>query len=100
MTADGSVIPPEGRCITCHMPPYFTTRQIFDVGTKQALDRTGKFDTPHLNNIYDSAPFLHNGMADTLEQIWTDFNPYDKHGFTNDLTKDQLNDLIEYIKTL
>lgn len=82
------------------MPPYFTTRQIFDVGTKQALDRTGKFDTPHLNNIYDSAPFLHNGMADTLEQIWTDFNPYDKHGFTNDLTKDQLNDLIEYIKTL
>ena len=37
----------------------------------------GKFDMPHLNNIYDSAPYLHNGMADTLEEIWTRFNPYD-----------------------
>lgn len=100
MTADGRPIPPEGRCIFCHMPPYYTSRKIFDVGTKQALDRAGRFDTPHLNNIYDSAPYLHNGMAESLEQIWTVYNPYDKHGFTNDLTKDQLNDLIEFIKTL
>jgi len=28
------------------------------------------------------------------------YNPYDTHGVTNDLTKDQLNDLIEYLKTL
>nr|MBC8392108.1 hypothetical protein [Deltaproteobacteria bacterium] len=45
-------------------------------------------------------PYLHNGMAHTLEEIWTEFNPEDKHGITNDMTKDQLNDLIEYIKTL
>lgn len=100
MANDGREIPPEGRCIFCHFPPYFTDRQQRDVGTKQALDRAGKFDTPHLNNIYDSAPYLHNGMADTLEEIWTRFNPYDKHGVTNDMTKDQLNDLVEYLKTL
>ena len=40
------------------------------------------------------------GMAATLEEIWTRFNPYDTHGVTNDMTKDQLNDLIEYLKTL
>ncbi len=97
---DGREIPPEGQCIFCHFPPYFTDRQQRDVGTKQALDRAGKFDVPHLNNIYDSAPYLHNGMADTLEEIWTRFNPYDRHGVTNDMTKDQLNDLIEYLKTL
>ena len=79
---------------------YFTDRQMHDVGTKTELDRSGKFDVPHLNNIYDSAPYLHNGMADTLEEIWTVYNPYDKHGVTNDMTKDQLNDLIEYLKTL
>ena len=62
--------------------------------------RSGKFDVPHLNNIYDSAPYLHNGMANTLEEIWTVHNPYDTHGVTNDMTKDQLNDLIEYLKTL
>ena len=55
---------------------------------------------PHLNNIYDSAPYLHNGMANTLEEIWTVHNPHDTHGYTNDMTKDQLNDLIEYLKTL
>ena len=64
------------------------------------LDRETEFDVPHLNNIYDSAPYLHNGIAETLEEIWTRFNPYDRHGVTNDMTKDQLNDLIEYIKTL
>jgi YVTN family beta-propeller protein len=99
-TNDGREIPNEGRCAFCHFAPYYTDRQQRDVGTRQLSDRGGKFDTPHLNNIYDSAPYLHNGMAPTLEEIWTRFNPYDRHGYTNDMTKDQLNDLIEYLKTL
>jgi YVTN family beta-propeller protein len=99
-TNDGRDIPPEGRCAYCHFPPYFTDRQTRDVGSRHATDRQGRFDVPHLNNIYDSAPYLHNGMAATLEEIWTVYNPYDTHGYTNDLTKDQLNDLIEYLKTL
>ncbi len=97
---DGREIPIESRCITCHFPPYFTDRSLHDVGTRQSMDRTGRFDTPHLNNIYDSASYLHNGMAATLEEIWTIYNPDDRHGVTNDMTKDQLNDLIEYLKTL
>ncbi len=97
---DGSLIPERDRCITCHYPPYYTDRQVHDVGTQHAYDREGLFDTPHLNNIYDSAPYLHNGIAETLEEIWTVYNPDDKHGVTNDMTKDELNDLIEYLKTL
>jgi YVTN family beta-propeller protein len=97
---DGSEIPLRGRCVTCHFAPYYTDRTQQDVGTKQPSDLAGVFDVPHLNNIYDSAPYLHNGMALTLEEIWTRFNPYDEHGATNDMTKDQLNDLIEYLKTL
>lgn len=97
---DGSVIPPEGRCATCHPPPLYTDGRLHDVGTKFPLDRDGKFDPPHLMNIYDSAPYLHNGIARTLEEIWTVYNPDDRHGVTNDMTKDQLNDLVEYLKTL
>jgi len=97
---DGREIPLLGRCVTCHFPPYFSDRSQRDVGSRQALDGSGVFDVPSLNNVYDSAPYLHNGMADTLEEIWTRFNPYDTHGVTNDMTKDQLNDLIEYLKTL
>ena len=88
------------RCVTCHPPPYFTDRSRRDIGTKLMFDRESDFDVPHLNNIYDSAPYLHNGVAETLEQIWTEYNPYDEHGVSNDMTKDQLNDLIEYLKTL
>ena len=97
---DGRVIPPEDRCSTCHPPPLYTDRSRHDVGTKMKFDRESDFDVPHLNNIYDSAPYLHNGIAETLEEIWTRYNPNDRHGVTNDMTKDQLNDLIEFLKTL
>lgn len=99
-TNDGREIPKEKRCVTCHPAPYFTDRQLHDVGSRSPHDTSGKFDTPQLNNIYDSAPYLHNGMARSLEEIWTVYNREDKHGVTNDMTKDQLNDLIEYLKTL
>lgn len=96
----GNIIPDLQRCSYCHSYPYFTSREKFDVGTASPLDTHGLFDVPHLNNIYSSAPYLHDGSASSLEEIWTIFNPKDKHGLTNDLTKDQLNDLIEYLKTL
>ena len=97
---DGTPIPRENRCVTCHPAPLYTDGRIHDVGTKFAYDRDGRFDAPHLLNIYDSAPYLHNGIARTLEEIWTVYNPHDTHGVTNDMTKDQLNDLVEYLKTL
>ena len=96
----GQVIPRLQRCHTCHPAPYHTNRRQFDVGTKMPDDTKGVFDVPHLNNIYGTAPYMHNGIAPTLEEIWTRYNPEDKHGRTNDMTKDQLNDLIEYLKTL
>jgi YVTN family beta-propeller protein len=97
---DGRELAPTERCVHCHFAPYYTDRTQHNVGTRHPLDREGVFDVPHLNNIYDSAPYLHNGIAPTLEEIWTRHNPYDRHGVTNDMTKDQLNDLIEYLKTL
>ena len=71
-----------------------------DVGTLAASDDSIRFDTPHLNNIYASAPYLHDGRAATLEEIWTKYSPYDKHGVANDLSKIELNEMIEYLKTL
>lgn len=99
-TNDGRLIPVQKRCATCHPPPLYNDGFVHDVGTKMPLDRGGEFDSPHLLNIYDSAPYLHNGIAQTLEEIWTTYNPKDEHGVTNDMTKDQLNDLIEYLQTL
>ena len=91
-------IPEQNRCSFCHSGPKGTSQKSFDVGTRKATDNTGLLDTPQLTNIALTAPYLHDGSARTLEEIWTLFNPNDKHGRTNDLTKDQLNDLIEYLR--
>lgn len=99
-TNDGRSIPSKDRCNTCHPPPYFTNRQKSDVGTLAATDSPVVFDSPKLSNIYESAPYLHDGRAATLEEIWTKFNPEDKHGIANDLTKLQLNDMVEYLISL
>ncbi len=97
---DGSLIPETGRCVNCHFPPLYTDRMKHDMGLKFEYDRDSLFDTPHLNNVYETPPYLHNGAALTLEEIWTKYSPHDQHGATNDMTKDQLNDLIEFLKTL
>jgi YVTN family beta-propeller protein len=97
---DGRTIPENQRCATCHSEPKYTNNQSADVGSGKATDRSPVVDTPHLPDIAYSAPYLHDGSARSLEEIWTVFNPKDTHGITNDLTKDELNDLIEYLRTL
>jgi YVTN family beta-propeller protein len=96
----GKIIPENNRCVTCHPAPYYTNLKMANVGTLAASDDTIKFDTPHLNNIYASPPYLHDGRAQTLEEIWTKYGKEDKHGVVNDMTKNQLNDLVEYLKSL
>jgi hypothetical protein len=96
----GRPIPENNRCITCHPAPYYTNLQSVDVSTLAHSDDSILFDTPHLNNIYASAPYLHDGRAKTLEEIWTLYGRDDKHGLTGDMTKNQLNDLVEYLKSL
>lgn len=125
----GRTIPPDERCVTCHAGAYKTVRSKSEVGTSMWFDgpmdpdeldlfdveafgdlgvvffaqtrtENKKFDVPHLNNIYNSPPYLHNGSARTLEEIWTRFNIYDWHGRTGDLTRRQFNDLIAYLKAL
>jgi Cytochrome c len=97
---DGKTIAESNRCTFCHSGPKFTNREQMDVGTGKPTDRSPLVDVPQLSNVVYSAPYLHDGSARTLEEIWTVFNPKDKHGISNDLTKDELNDLIEYLKTL
>ncbi len=96
----GNEIPVENRCYTCHPPPYFTNLEMTDVGTLADSDDPMMFDVPQLNNVYESAPYLHDGKAPTLEEIWTKFNDNDEHGVANDMLKDELNDLVEYLKSI
>jgi DNA-binding beta-propeller fold protein YncE len=97
---DGTPIPIERQCQTCHRPPLFTNRLKSAVGTRGPRDLTDEFDTPHLLGIAASAPYLHDGRARTLEELWTTYQTNDLHGVSSYWNKHQLNDLIEYLKTL
>ena len=100
-TMEGKLIPPLDRCYTCHSPQtHYTSRVLMDVGTGTPDDTIQAFDVPQLEGVVTRPPYLHNGEALEMEDIWTKFNPHDKHGITSDLNKAQLNDLIEFLKTL
>jgi YVTN family beta-propeller protein len=100
-TNDGRAIPIQNRCYVCHpAETHYTNRISTEVRSATKYDTSGLFDTPQLDRVYEDAPYLHNGEALTLEEIWTVFNNYDTHGITSDMGKEQLNDLIEFLKSL
>lgn len=90
-------------CATCHSGPYMTDQKMHDVGTGQddPTELIGpEYDTPTVHGVYRSAPYLHHGMAETLEEVLTKFNRDDKHGRTSHLRPEQITDLVEYLKAL
>jgi YVTN family beta-propeller protein len=100
-TNDGRAIPVQNRCDTCHpAATHYTARISTDVASATQHDTSGLFDIPQLDRVYEDAPYLHNGEALSLEEIWTVYNNKDTHGVTSDMSKEQLNDLIEFLKTL
>jgi len=96
----GQPIPETNQCGYCHSGAKYTNTKQTDVGSGKPTDRSPLVDVPQLPNVAYSAPYLHDGSAKSMEEIWTVFNPHDTHGVTNDLQKDELNDLIEYLRTL
>ena len=96
-------------CSDCHLPPRFTDSTIeapsfirHNVGTGDGPDeRFGpEFDTPSLRSLWDSAPYLHDGSAPTLENVIRDGNPTDSHGRTSHLTEAEVADLIAFLRSL
>jgi YVTN family beta-propeller protein len=96
-------------CATCHMGPYFTDSSLkqpfnlHDVGTgrNDKTERMGtKYDTPTLLGIYRGAPYLHDGSAVTLRDVVTTQNKDNKHGNTSQLKSGEIDDLVEFLKSL
>jgi len=96
-------------CAQCHSGPYFTDSslqkpfKLHDVGTGKddPSEKMGtRYDTPTLLGIYRTAPYLHHGKAKTLHDVLTVSNKGDKHGKTSHLNKTQIDDMIEFLRSL
>jgi len=74
----------KGKCFDCHFSPDFTGDEFRNVGLytgrRHLADRgrfditgdstdLGKFKVPGLRNVALTAPYMHNGMFNTLEEV-------------------------------
>jgi cytochrome c peroxidase len=96
-------------CATCHSGPYYSDSSLkkpfnlHDVGTGKddPDEKMGpKYDTPTLLGVYRSAPYLHHGKAKSLLEVLTVCNKEDRHGKTSHLKKEQLDELVAFLKSL
>ncbi|MFP4382007.1 MAG: hypothetical protein ACLFUS_16015 [Candidatus Sumerlaeia bacterium] len=87
-------------CSNCHPAPLFTDLQMYDVGTRHELDREDAFDNPTLVEMWRSGPYLHDGSATSIYQLFKEMNPEDKHGKTSHLSDEELRALEEYVLSL
>jgi len=87
-------------CAECHHGPHLTDMKPHDVGTGVRREKGRKLDTPTLREVWRTGPFLHDGRAATMEEVFTTFNPKDLHGKTSKLTRRQLADLCRYVLSL
>ena len=90
-------------CERCHVPPIFTDRELHEVGTGDRLlekNRHGhgtSFDTPTLIGVWMTAPYFHDGSAQTLEDV---FRTGTVHNVFEQLSVEELGLLIDYMKAL
>jgi YVTN family beta-propeller protein len=78
-------------CDGCHTGSAGTDGQRYDVGSG------GEFVTPSLNWLWQSAPYLHDGRAETLYDV---FILPGEHQIVGAVTPEELDALIVYLRSL
>ncbi len=96
----GKLIFEKTNCAVCHSGELYTNLKSFDVGTGRYREINKPFDTPTLIELWRTAPYLHDGRAATVADIFTKFNPDDKHGRTQQLTDSEIQDLVAWLLSL
>jgi mono/diheme cytochrome c family protein len=90
------------RCATCHAPPTFTDDRLYDPAAVGAdpgyADRsaTRTYRTTPLRALWEHAPYFHDGSAATLSDVVAHYESV----MGLQLTPEQRQDLVEYLKSL
>ena len=79
-------------CALCHAPPAFTDGERHDVGTGLAIR------TPRLDSLAETAPYLHDGRATQLSDVFALSTTHVNH--TTALSTQQRSDLITYLLSI
>lgn len=86
-------------CADCHIGPAGTDLQSHNVGTGTSdLEKRGAaFDTPSLRGLWQSAPYFHDGSAQTLRDV---FELPGAHRLIFDVPPEDIDALIDYLLAL
>jgi cytochrome c peroxidase len=87
-------------CATCHSGPHFTDGQIHDIGLGSPRDRYKGFNTPSLRNVYQRVKLLHDGRAESLQDVLMGPHSPDKVSGQAPLSQAEISNLVEYLKSL
>lgn len=87
-------------CAHCHPAPLFTDLEMRDVGTTKGQDTGKPVDTPHLVEVWRTAPYLHDGRAATLHDVVTSEDHARILNATSGMSEQEINDLVEYLGSL
>jgi YVTN family beta-propeller protein len=82
-------------CSHCHAPPEYTSKKSYDVGLRDEVGNT-HFNPPSLRGISQSGPYLHDGRAATLAEVFTRF----RHQLKSGLSHQELDDLLHFLGSL
>ncbi len=82
-------------CADCHSGPRLTDRQKYDLSKDLP-----KVDTPSLIGLAASAPYYHDGSAQTLKAALMENGTIHDMGVTLALSDPQMDDLVAYLETL
>ncbi|MEM9071837.1 MAG: hypothetical protein AAGE52_25230 [Myxococcota bacterium] len=91
------------RCPTCHAFPALTDLSQHPSATlfPEFPERADEvLDTPSLLSVGTHGPYLSDGRAETLEDVFDRHNESNRHGDTEDLTEVERADLIRFLESL
>ncbi len=87
-------------CSSCHPAPLFTDLSLHRTGSHSYNDTHTRFDTPTLIEVWRTAPYMNNGHYLTIRDVLLDAKHGNKDGKLDQLTDQELDDLIEYVLSL
>ena len=87
-------------CGSCHSGPYYTDMRKHNAGTGRGQEDGAAFDVPTLVEVWRTAPYLHDGRAATLKQLFTAAGSGRVHRLTSRVKPNDIDDLIAFVSSL
>lgn len=91
---EGRKIFEKHNCGSCHSGPYYTDMKMYRIGNDIEFEKG--WDTPTLIEVWRTAPYLFDGRAATMEEVFE----IHKHGINKKITKKEIEALSEYVNSL